>query len=95
MNIPYGANSTDGQIGEGLGRPKSQREVGGAVGANALAVLIPCHRVIRGDGDLSGYRWGRARKAALLALESAGEYTIDGNMLTIVYAAGQLVFTGQ
>ena len=45
--------------------------LGGAVGANALAVLIPCHRVIRGDGELSGYRWGRARKAALLALESA------------------------
>lgn len=71
LNIPYGATSTYGQIGEALGRPNSQRAIGGAVGANALAVLIPCHRVIRGDGDLSGYRWGRARKAALLALESA------------------------
>ena len=71
LNIPHGATSTYGQIGDALGRANSQRAIGGAVGANALAVLIPCHRVIRGDGDLSGYRWGRARKAALLALEAA------------------------
>ena len=71
LNIPHGATATYGQIGAALGRPNSQRAIGGAVGANALAVLIPCHRVIRSDGDLSGYRWGRTRKAALLALESA------------------------
>ena len=71
LNIPHGATTTYGQIGTALGRPNSQRAIGGAVGANALAVLIPCHRVIRSDGDLSGYRWGRTRKAALLALESA------------------------
>ena len=71
LNIPQGATTTYGQIGAALGRPNSQRAIGGAVGANTLAILIPCHRVIRGDGDLSGYRWGCTRKAALLALESA------------------------
>lgn len=52
-----------------LGRPQAARAVGRAVGANALAWLVPCHRVVRADGGLGGYRWGLARKAALLREE--------------------------
>jgi len=49
------------------GKPGAARAAGSACGANPVAVLIPCHRVVRGDGALGGYRWGMARKAALLA----------------------------
>ena len=52
-----------------IGRPGAARAVGGAVGANPVAVLIPCHRVLRADGALGGYRWGEDRKRALLAWE--------------------------
>ena len=53
-----------------IGKPRAVRAVGTAVGANPVALLIPCHRVIRADGGLGGYRWGETRKCALLALES-------------------------
>ncbi|WP_116429387.1 methylated-DNA--[protein]-cysteine S-methyltransferase, partial [Klebsiella pneumoniae] len=54
---------------------KAVRAVASACGANKLAIVIPCHRVIRGDGALSGYRWGIARKAQLLQRETTGEET--------------------
>ena len=54
-----------------LGRPTAARAVARACASNRIAVLIPCHRVVRGDGELGGYRWGIARKAALLAREGA------------------------
>ena len=53
-----------------IGAPKSVRAVAQACGANALAVAIPCHRVVRNDGALAGYRWGVERKRALLERES-------------------------
>lgn len=69
--IPPGATATYSQIAARIGAPKAGRAVAQACAANPLAVAIPCHRVVRRDGDLSGYRWGVARKRALLKKESA------------------------
>jgi len=68
--IPPGATATYTEIAERIGNPKAVRAVAGACAANALAVAIPCHRVVRSDGSLSGYRWGIERKRALLAREA-------------------------
>ena len=57
-------------IAQRIGAPGAARAVAQACGANALAVAIPCHRVVRNDGGLSGYRWSVERKRALLALEA-------------------------
>ncbi|MEM6988217.1 MAG: methylated-DNA--[protein]-cysteine S-methyltransferase, partial [Pseudomonadota bacterium] len=58
-----------GQLAAAIGKPSGHRAVANAVAANPLAVLIPCHRVIRASGEFGGYRWGSARKLALLARE--------------------------
>jgi len=70
--IPAGARATYAEIARAVGAPKAIRAVAQACGANALAVAIPCHRVVRTDGKLSGYRWGVERKRALLDREAAG-----------------------
>lgn len=70
--IPAGATATYADIAARIGAPASVRAVAAACGANALAVAIPCHRVVRTDGALSGYRWGVERKRALIERE-AGE----------------------
>ena len=70
-DIPVGDTASYGQIAERIGAPKSFRAVAQACGANRLAVAIPCHRVVRSNGDLSGYRWGVERKRALLDKEAA------------------------
>jgi AraC family transcriptional regulator of adaptative response/methylated-DNA-[protein]-cysteine methyltransferase len=67
--IPPGSTASYAEIAERIGRPKSVRAVARACGANALAVAIPCHRVVRTDGSPSGYRWGVERKGALLRRE--------------------------
>ena len=59
------------EIAKRVGRPKSVRAVGQAVGRNPVAIFIPCHRVLRKDGQLGGYRWGSERKQLLLAEEGA------------------------
>ena len=69
--IPPGETASYADIARAVGSPGAVRAVGRACGANALAVAIPCHRVVRSDGDLSGYRWGIARKAELIARERA------------------------
>ena len=71
QRIPEGATRTYQAVAAELGRPTAARAVARACASNRIAVLIPCHRVVRGDGELGGYRWGIARKAALLARESA------------------------
>ena len=71
QRIPEGATRSYQAIAEELGRPTAARAVARACASNRVAVLIPCHRVVRGDGALGGYRWGIARKAALLAREGA------------------------
>jgi AraC family transcriptional regulator of adaptative response/methylated-DNA-[protein]-cysteine methyltransferase len=67
--IPLGSTVSYADIAERIGQPKSVRAVAQACGANALAVAIPCHRVVRTDGSLSGYRWGVERKEKLLRRE--------------------------
>ena len=69
--IPAGTTASYAEIARALGTPAAVRAVARACGANALAVAIPCHRVVRSDGALSGYRWGIARKRELLAREGA------------------------
>jgi AraC family transcriptional regulator of adaptative response/methylated-DNA-[protein]-cysteine methyltransferase len=72
LRVPWGAVVTYGRLAERMGLPKSSaRALGQAVGANPVAVLIPCHRVLRATGALGGYRWGTERKVALLAREDA------------------------
>ena len=70
-NIPAGSTASYTDVAKLIGSPNSVRAVAQACGANALAVAIPCHRVVRSDGALSGYRWGVERKRALLAKEAA------------------------
>jgi AraC family transcriptional regulator of adaptative response/methylated-DNA-[protein]-cysteine methyltransferase len=71
QRIPAGTTASYAAIAEAVGAPKSARAVARACAANRLAVAIPCHRVVRGDGSLSGYRWGVERKRALLAKEKS------------------------
>lgn len=67
--IPVGSTTTYAKIAEAIGRPKAVRAVGTAVGANPIGYLIPCHRVIRTDGGLGGFRWGLEIKMMMLEWE--------------------------
>ncbi|MGV6874380.1 bifunctional DNA-binding transcriptional regulator/O6-methylguanine-DNA methyltransferase Ada [Pseudochelatococcus sp. B33] len=69
-DIPAGQTASYSEIARRIGAPRAVRAVAGACAANAIAVAIPCHRVVRTDGDLSGYRWGVPRKRALLDKEA-------------------------
>lgn len=69
--IPSGATATYASIAAAIGAPRALRAVAGACAANPIAVAIPCHRVVRHDGSLSGYRWGVERKRTLLDREAA------------------------
>ncbi len=68
--IPAGATTSYGAIAARIAQPNMAREVAQACAANALAVVIPCHRVLKKDGSISGYRWGVRRKRALLEREA-------------------------
>lgn len=70
QDIPAGRTATYAEIARRIGAPNAVRAVGAACAANPLGVAIPCHRVVRSDGGLSGYRWGVERKRALLERES-------------------------
>ena len=72
-SIPLGSTASYAEIAQRIGAPKSMRAVAQACAANSLAVAIPCHRVVRSDGSLSGYRWGVERKRQLLEREAACE----------------------
>jgi AraC family transcriptional regulator of adaptative response/methylated-DNA-[protein]-cysteine methyltransferase len=69
--IPAGTTASYAQVARAIGRPTAARAVAQACGANPLAVITPCHRVVRADGGLSGYRWGVERKRQLLTREAA------------------------
>lgn len=68
--VPSGRTATYLDVARAIGRPRATRAVAGACGANPVAIAVPCHRIVRSDGSLSGYRWGVSRKRALLALEA-------------------------
>jgi AraC family transcriptional regulator of adaptative response/methylated-DNA-[protein]-cysteine methyltransferase len=71
QTIPRGATRSYGEVAAAIGEPRAVRAVARACACNPTAVVVPCHRVIRGDGGLGGYRWGDERKARLLAAEGA------------------------
>lgn len=75
LTIPWGTVISYQDLAQRLGRPTAARAVGAAIGRNPVAYLIPCHRVVRGSGNLGGFRWGLDRKAALLAWESGQAQT--------------------
>lgn len=69
LQIPLGTTATYLEIANAIGKPKAVRAVASAIKANNIAYLVPCHRVIRTDGSLGGYRWGLERKRAMLDWE--------------------------
>ncbi len=69
QQIPRGTTLSYAQLAERIGAPQAARAVGSACGSNRIAVAVPCHRALRGDGSLGGYRWGLSRKQALLERE--------------------------
>ena len=72
QSIPFGATRSYGQVAKAIGQPSASRAVARACATNPVAVAIPCHRVVREDGNISGYRWGVERKKALLEMEQRG-----------------------
>jgi AraC family transcriptional regulator of adaptative response/methylated-DNA-[protein]-cysteine methyltransferase len=72
QSIPFGSTQSYSEVAKGIGRPTAARAVARACATNPVAVAIPCHRVVREDGAMGGYRWGIGRKKALLALEQTG-----------------------
>jgi AraC family transcriptional regulator of adaptative response/methylated-DNA-[protein]-cysteine methyltransferase len=70
--LPFGVTESYGQVAKAIGQPTAARAVARACATNPVAVAIPCHRVVRKDGEMGGYRWGIERKRALLQLEQEG-----------------------
>jgi AraC family transcriptional regulator, regulatory protein of adaptative response / methylated-DNA-[protein]-cysteine methyltransferase len=73
QSIPFGATRSYSQVAKAIGQPTASRAVARACATNPVAVAIPCHRVVREDGSISGYRWGVERKKALLEMERRAE----------------------
>ncbi len=71
QRIPLGKTRTYAQVAQALGKPSARRAVARACATNPVSVVVPCHRVIREDGNLAGYRWGIERKQQLLRSEHA------------------------
>ena len=72
QSIPFGATRSYGAVAKAIGQPSASRAVARACATNPVAVAIPCHRVVREDGNISGYRWGVERKKTLLEMEQRG-----------------------
>jgi len=75
-SIPYGATRSYQEVAEAIGQPTATRAVARACASNPVALLIPCHRVVRANGDLGGYRWGARRKQTLLEQERYSDTTV-------------------
>jgi AraC family transcriptional regulator of adaptative response/methylated-DNA-[protein]-cysteine methyltransferase len=78
QSIPSGEVRSYREVAAAIGQPTATRAVAGACAANPVALAIPCHRVIRGSGEMGGYRWGVLRKRKLLRLESRGATPMPG-----------------
>jgi AraC family transcriptional regulator, regulatory protein of adaptative response / methylated-DNA-[protein]-cysteine methyltransferase len=76
QSIPFGATRSYHEVAKAIGQPSASRAVARACATNPVAVAIPCHRVVRGDGSVSGYRWGVERKKTLLELERSGSAAV-------------------
>jgi methylated-DNA-[protein]-cysteine S-methyltransferase len=85
MRIPYGETISYQELSRRIGNPSATRAVGRANGANAIPIVIPCHRVIGADGSLTGYGGGLDIKRKLLALEGV---RLGGEQLSLVRARG-------
>jgi AraC family transcriptional regulator of adaptative response/methylated-DNA-[protein]-cysteine methyltransferase len=81
MRIPLGETLSYTTVAREVGSPNAVRAVGSACGANPVALLVPCHRVVRNDGGLGGYRWGLGRKQRLLESESSGTGQDDASRM--------------
>lgn len=79
LSIPVGMVTTYQHIADRIGRPKSARPVGQAVGANPVMYIVPCHRVVRSDGSLGGFRWGISRKIKFLNDEAQAATKVAGH----------------
>jgi len=77
MSIPMGQTCSYGQLAAAIGRPMAVRAVGTAVGRNPISILIPCHRVMGSQGQITGYAGGIWRKQGLLKLENASTHPIS------------------
>ncbi len=73
QRIPYGSTRSYKEVARAIGQPKAIRAVARACATNPVSIVVPCHRVVRGDGNLAGYRWGLERKETLLAHEAASK----------------------
>ena len=69
LSVKEGDVLSYGELASGIGKPKAVRAAASACGANRVSVLVPCHRILRGNGELGGYRWGVERKRTLLDME--------------------------
>jgi len=78
QRIPFGQTRTYGEVARRIGTPKATRAVAQACANNPVALVIPCHRVVREDGELGGYRWGLQRKRSLLQKENQDMQRLDG-----------------
>jgi AraC family transcriptional regulator of adaptative response/methylated-DNA-[protein]-cysteine methyltransferase len=72
QSLPFGTTQSYREVARAIGRPTAARAVARACATNPVAVAIPCHRVVREDGEMGGYRWGIGRKRTLLQLEQQG-----------------------
>jgi len=88
QEIPYGTTISYGTLARRIGQPSASRAVGAANGRNPISILIPCHRVIGANGDLTGYAGGMARKDALLRLEAK---RVDDFQLAPDYAGAEKI----
>ena len=79
QEIPAGTTASYSEVASRIGRPGAERAVAAACASNHLAVVVPCHRVVRSDGQLSGYRWGVDRKRLLLDRERRWTAPADAN----------------
>jgi AraC family transcriptional regulator of adaptative response/methylated-DNA-[protein]-cysteine methyltransferase len=77
QSIPYGTVQSYGEVAAAIGAPKAARAVARACASNTVAIVIPCHRVVRGTGELGGYRWGLDRKRTLIDQERSHRPSVN------------------